>query len=133
MSRFDLNMDDFREGIMKATYPYHPTMPSMDLRMRQASLLVEEIGEYMAAARNGDFVEMIDALADIIVYAEQGFREMGLDAQPFMEMVHQSNMSKANGHRDAGGKWIKPTDGTYVPPDIPAILLSHYGTEEIPK
>lgn len=83
-----------------------PTMPGVKDRMRRARLIVGEAAEFLEAADKGDFVEMVDALADILVVTYGTAVEMGVDLEPVFTEVHRSNMSK-NGGLDAGGKVLK--------------------------
>lgn len=96
-----------------------PTMPSPKDRMRRARLIVGEAAEFLEAADQGDFVEMIDALADILVVTYGTAVEMGVDLEPVFAEVHRSNMSK-NGGRDPGGKVLKGP--AFSPPDLVTVL-----------
>ena len=84
-------------------------------RLRRARLIVSEVGEFLDAADQDDMVEMVDALADILVVTYGAAVEMGVDLEPIFREVHRSNMSK-NGGRDAGGKVLKGPG--FSPPDI---------------
>lgn len=92
-----------------------PTMPTPKDRMRRARLIVSEAAEFLEAADQSNFVEMVDALADILVVTYGTAVEMGVDLEPVFAEVHRSNMSK-NGGRDAGGKVLKGP--AFSPPDI---------------
>ena len=97
----------------------NPTMPTIKDRMRRARLIVGEAAEFLEAADKSDFVEMVDALADILVVTYGTAVEMGVDLEPVFREVHRSNMSK-NGGLDAGGKVLK--GAAFSPPDIPREL-----------
>jgi predicted HAD superfamily Cof-like phosphohydrolase len=88
-------------------------------RMRRARLIVSEASEFLEAADRDDFVEMVDALADLLVVVYGAAVEMGVDLEPVFTEVHRSNMSK-NGGKDAGGKILKGPG--WSPPDIVAEL-----------
>ncbi len=96
-----------------------PTMPSMKDRMRRARLIVSEAAEFLDAADKSDFVEMADALADILVVTYGTAVEMGVDLEPVFAEVHRSNMSK-DGGQDAGGKIMKGPN--FSPPDLLRVL-----------
>ena len=96
-----------------------PTMPTIKDRMRRARLIVGEAAEFLEAADKSDFIEMVDALADILVVTYGTAVEMGVDLEPVFREVHRSNMSK-NGGLDAGGKVLK--GAAFSPPDIPREL-----------
>ena len=84
-------------------------------RLRRARLIVSEAAEFMEAADQDDFVEMVDALADILVVTYGAAVEMGVDLAPVFAEVQRSNMSK-NGGKDPGGKILKGPG--FSPPDI---------------
>lgn len=88
-------------------------------RLRRARLICSEAAEYLEAADRDDFVEMVDALADILVVTYGAAIEMGVDLEPVFAEVHRSNMSK-DGGKDAGGKILKGPG--FVPPDIGRVL-----------
>ena len=83
----------------------------IELRIK---LLTEEVEEYAAAARSGDLVEVLDALADIgYILAgtiiNHGMQNIYDDA--FNE-VHRSNMAKL-----VDGKVIRREDGKVLKPE----------------
>lgn len=84
-------------------------------RLRRARLICSEAAEFLEAADRNDFVEMVDALADLLVVTYGAAVEMGVDLEPVFAEVHRSNMSK-NGGLDAGGKILKGPG--FTPPDI---------------
>jgi predicted HAD superfamily Cof-like phosphohydrolase len=94
-------------------------------RLRRARLICSEAAEFLEAADKADFVEMVDALADILVVTYGAAVEMGVDLEPVFAEVHRSNMSK-DGGTDAGGKILKGP--SFTPPDINGELVKQgYG------
>jgi len=106
---------------------YTPTVElteaEMELRFR---LMQEENEEYLEAAKNGDIVEIADALGDQLYILCGTILKHGLQhkiAEVFQE-IQRSNMSKL----DAEGKPIYREDGKvmkselYFRPDIHTIL-----------
>ncbi|MEY3200231.1 MAG: hypothetical protein RJA13_2189 [Bacteroidota bacterium] len=106
---------------------YAPTVElteaEMELRFR---LMQEENEEYLEAAKNGDIVEIADALGDQLYILCGTILKHGLQhkiAEVFQE-IQRSNMSKL----DADGKPIYREDGKvmkselYFRPDIHTIL-----------
>ena len=89
-------------------------------RLRRARLICSEAAEFLEAADRGDFAEMVDALADILVVTYGAAVEMGVDLEPVFAEVHRSNMSK-DGGTDAGGKILKGPG--FTPPDIEGELV----------
>jgi predicted HAD superfamily Cof-like phosphohydrolase len=84
-------------------------------RLRRARLIFSEAAEFIEAADKDDFVEMVDALADLLVVTHGAAVEMGVDLEPIFAEVQRSNMSK-DGGKDAGGKILKGPN--FSPPDI---------------
>jgi predicted HAD superfamily Cof-like phosphohydrolase len=83
----------------------------IELRIK---LLEEEVQEYAEAARNGDLVEILDALADIgYILAgtiiNHGMQNIYDDA---FDEVHRSNMAKL-----VDGKVLRREDGKVMKPD----------------
>ncbi len=92
-----------------------PSQIGVKDRLRRARLILSEAAEFLEAADRGDFGEMVDALADILVVTYGAAVEMGVDLEPVFTEVHRSNMSK-DGGKDAGGKILKGP--SFMPPDI---------------
>ena len=92
-----------------------PTMLNPKDCLRRARLIFTEAAEFIEHADKGDLVEMVDALADILVVTYGAAVEMGVDLEPVFAEVQRSNMSK-NGGKDAGGKILKGPG--FSPPDI---------------
>ncbi len=88
-------------------------------RLRRARLIFSEAAEFIEAADQDDMVEMVDALADLLVVVYGAAVELGVDLEPVFAEVHRSNMSK-NGGKDAGGKILKGPG--WSPPDIAGCL-----------
>jgi len=92
----------------------HPGLGTDELIELRIKLLTEEVQEYAEAARSGDLVEVLDALADIgYILAgtiiNHGMQEIFDDA--FNE-VHRSNMAKL-----VDGKVLRREDGKVLKPD----------------
>lgn len=106
---------------------YEPTaqLSEADITLRY-NLMKEENEEYLEAAKNGDIVEIADALGDQLYILCGTILKHGLQdkiAEVFAE-IQRSNMSKL----DADGKPIYREDGKvlkselYFKPDIQAVL-----------
>jgi len=103
----------------------NPGLGTNELIELRIKLLTEEVEEYAEAARNGDMVEILDALADIgYILAgtiiNHGMQDIYDDA--FNE-VHRSNMAKlVNGKviRREDGKVLKPKG--WQPPQLAQFL-----------
>lgn len=106
---------------------YEPTasLTEAEIELRY-NLMKEENEEYLEAAKNGDLVEIADALGDQLYILCGTILRHGLQhkiAEVFQE-IQRSNMSKL----DADGKPIYREDGKvmkselYFKPDIQSIL-----------
>lgn len=106
---------------------YEPTakLSEADITLRY-NLMKEENEEYLEAAKNGDMVEIADALGDQLYILCGTILKHGLQdkiAEVFAE-IQRSNMSKL----DADGNPIYREDGKvmkselYFKPDIQAVL-----------
>ncbi len=81
-----------------------PQFPFLIERLRRLKHLDEEFNELLIADRNGDLVEVADALADI-VYLVYGYAiAHGIDLYETLEEVHRSNLTKT---LDDKGKIVK--------------------------
>lgn len=106
-------------------YEPTPTLSEADIELR-FNLMKEENEEYLEAAKNGDIVEIADALGDQLYILCGTILKHGLQhkiAEVFQE-IQRSNMSKL----DADGNPIYREDGKvlkselYFKPNIGAIL-----------
>jgi len=102
-----------------------PGLSDYDLIELRIKLLTEEVQEYADAARAGDMVEILDALADIgYILAgtiiNHGMQDIYDDA---FDEVHRSNMAKlveGKVHRRDDGKVMKPEG--WQPPNLSQFL-----------
>lgn len=106
---------------------YEPTvdLSTLDIELRHR-LMAEENEEYMEAAKNGDLVEVADALGDMLYILCGTILKHGMQhkIEEVFQEIQRSNMSKL----DANGQPIYREDGKvmkselYFKPDIAAIL-----------
>lgn len=103
------------------------TEPQLDIPTRQMrlELVLEEADELKEASENDDFIELADALADIVYVAYGAAIEHGIDLDDVLQEVQRSNMSKL--HHETGlpiyredGKVLKGQN--FTPPDIDTVL-----------
>lgn len=106
--------------------PDRPAVISPKDRLRRARLIFSEAAEFIEAADRDDYVEMVDALADLLVVVYGTAVEMGVDLEPIFAEVHRSNMSK-NGGKDPGGKILKGP--SFTPPDVAGELRKQGWTD----
>lgn len=71
------------------------------------SLIEEEVTELRDAIKNRDFVEIIDALADIEYVVIGAYTALGIDADKAFDIVHKSNMSKLCKTKEEAQKTVK--------------------------
>lgn len=96
------------------------------------ALIHEEAGEYHEACVQGDIVEIADALGDLLYVVFGAAIEHGIDLEPIVDEIHESNMSKLG----ADGKPIYRGDGKILKgPNFfqPAIMLLLERQGYVPK
>lgn len=110
-------------GLPLASRP-RPAVPQ-DLQELRIDLLVEEVTEYVSAARAVDTIALADALADVVYVAYGAALSYGIDLDRVIEEVHRSNMSKLG----EDGRPLYRADGKvlkgphYSPPAVRDTLL----------
>ncbi|CAN5894526.1 nucleoside triphosphate pyrophosphohydrolase family protein [soil metagenome] len=120
------SVEEFHD-IFKIGNRYEPTgtVPEEEAMLR-FNLLKEENEEYLEACRNGDVVEIADALGDLLYITFGTILRHGLQhkIEEVFDEIHRSNMSKL----DENGQPIFREDGKvlksakYFRPDIKSIL-----------
>ena len=119
-------VQDFHEafGLGIRQEPVAP-LPEEKLQLR-FNLMAEENEEYLEAARNGDLVEVADALGDMLYILCGTILEHGMQykIEEVFKEIQRSNMSKLG----SNGQPIYREDGkvmkgpNYFKPDIQSIL-----------
>jgi predicted HAD superfamily Cof-like phosphohydrolase len=127
-----------------------PTLPTRDVRMLRARLILEEALETVEALGfmpvidpdgtmmtqvvtikgiellevpdTANLVKIADGCADVFVVTMGTLSACGMDAEPIVRAVDESNLAKFTGdaHRREDGKWVKPSD--WKAPDIAGLL-----------
>ena len=124
------------EAFMRAggqTTSIIPEVPDTPIAERRIEMLREEVNELEDAVADIDIVEYADAIADIIYVALGAAVEAGIDIEPVIEEVIDSNNSKIDWQsaqpwaRHGNGKIAK--DEHYRAPDIRSIILHQVATE----
>jgi predicted HAD superfamily Cof-like phosphohydrolase len=106
------------------TSPSFPNQHERDLRVR---LLEEEWKEYLEAEQTDDYVEVCDAMADMLYIIYGTCVSYGIPINEIFQHVHDSNMSKL----DENGQPIFREDGKVLKganfwrPDIKSIIDKH--------
>lgn len=106
-----------------------PQFPDEETQKLRESLIQEELEEFKEANADGDIVEVMDALTDLlyVTYGAMICYGLGEIAEECFQEVQNSNMSKA----DADGNPIVREDGkilkgeNYFKPDIKSIVEKH--------
>lgn len=98
-----------------------PGLPPDEIVALRRALIEEETRELDEAIRARDFVEVADALADLLYVVYGTAVSFGLDIRPVFAEVHRSNMAKVGGGTRADGKVLKPEG--WKPPDIGSVLV----------
>lgn len=119
-------VQDFHEAFGLGVQQAPTTSLSEQKLELRYNLMAEENDEYLEAARNGDLVEVADALGDMLYILCGTILEHGMQhkIEEVFEEIQRSNMSKLG----EDGKPIYREDGkvmkgpNYFKPDIDAIL-----------
>jgi predicted HAD superfamily Cof-like phosphohydrolase len=87
-----------------------PIIIPQELAEHRNSFLLEEMNEYLEGNKDGDLVEVLDALCDIEYFllgmvVIHGLQDVFTEA---FDIVHQSNMSKLG---EDGEPIVRPEDG----------------------
>ena len=110
-----------------------PKVPADPVADRRILMLREELEELIRAWVNGDIIEYADAIADIIYVALGAAVEAGIDIEPVIEEVIDSNNSKIDWQN--ARPWVRHDNGKigkdehYRAPDIRSIILHQVATE----
>ena len=94
-----------------------PELRDHELRSK---LIREEATETLDAIQDGDLVEAVDGIADLIYVCLGAAVTWGVDLSPVFDLVHASNMTKTGGVR-ADGKILKGPG--FVAPDVAGELM----------
>lgn len=105
-----------------------PTMLTTERAELRCRLIEEETREFREATENGDWLEMVDALVDLLYVTYGAAVEMGVDLIPFFDEVHGANLRKVPG--EGGGKSVKPEE--WMGPDLAHVHRRVYGNRPLP-
>jgi predicted HAD superfamily Cof-like phosphohydrolase len=115
-----MNVFRDQEKLMKA-YDQTTDQWNLDQFELYTKLIDEERGELETACVNGDRVEILDALTDILVVTIGAMHSAGFDAEGAWKEVMRSNLSKID--KETGkvrkredGKVLKPIN--FSPPNL---------------
>lgn len=114
---------------MDIPVPAEPTMLTAHRGERRYQLIEEEATEFLEASKTGDWLEMVDALVDLLYVTYGTAVEMGVDLAPFFDAVHNANMRKAPGA--GGSKSVKPEG--WAAPDLARVYGRTYGNTPLPS
>lgn len=97
-------------------HPSFPTMITDERKLLRTSLLIEEMNEYLRA---NNIIDIADALGDMLYILFGTAVEHGLDMQPIIDIIQDSNMSKLDDNGmpiiNEFGKIVKSHN--FIPPE----------------
>ena len=105
-----------------------PTMLTAERGELRCRLIEEEAREFREANAAGDWLEMVDALVDLLYVTYGAAVEMGVNLTPYFDEVHLTNLTKEPG--GPGEKCVKPEG--WVAPDLERIHARNYGNATPP-
>jgi len=95
LSNFE-KVADFQYGVLKL-HPRKLNMLEHEEFKENITCLIEEIRELEEAHEASNFIDMVDALADLIYFAYGMAVKMGLPFDAIFNIVHEANMKKVFG------------------------------------
>lgn len=107
---------DFLEEMEIPASDGPPKLPTKAQAKLFVDMIQEEVDELKRALEAGDMEGIVDAAVDIPYSCLNVPAVLGIDIDPFWDIVHASNMAKAGGPRRDDGKQLKPKG--WSPPDI---------------
>ena len=100
---------------------------------RKLDLILEEVQELQDAIHHGDFLQVIDALTDILYVTYGAGVAFGIDMDKAFSLVHRSNMSKLALREEDAQKtvaWYRQNAHLH-PYDSPSYVQNQKGTHYI--
>ena len=129
-------VQDFNKSFgMKRHESHQPNLftSDPDLVKLRLDLITEEVSELQDAVKNHDFVEVRDALADIL-YVVYGMQDaFGINGDADFSIVHDSNMSKLCSSEEEAIKTVKSYEEKYKNSTSPYDTPYYYYLEEQKK
>lgn len=99
------------------------TLDTTDAHELRASLLIEELAEFLEGVATGDTLAAADGLADLAYVVEGASEVYNLPLGPLFDEVHRSNMTKA-----VSTTRVKDKGPDYQPPLIHRVLVKCFTT-----
>jgi len=94
--------------------PNEPSVTQQEVELRK-QLITEEYVELMTAFREGNIIDISKEITDLLVVTIGAASMYGINLDVIWDIVHESNMTKANAEDDpVTGKRLKPKD--YISP-----------------
>lgn len=129
-------VQDFNKSFgMKRNESHQPNLftSDPDLVKLRLDLITEEVSELQDAVKNHDFVEVRDALADIL-YVVYGMQDaFGINGDADFSIVHDSNMSKLCSSKEEAIKTVESYKKKYENGTSPYDTPYYYYLEEQKK
>ena len=123
MNKMVTDIRDFHEKF-NISYDGPPRALPEDLARFRIKFIEEELNEYIKAEAEGDIVEMLDALVDMVYVILGTAYLQGLPFNQAWDEVHKTNMAKVNAKPEDNARHstdiVKPEG--WVPPDLKSIL-----------
>jgi predicted HAD superfamily Cof-like phosphohydrolase len=110
--------------------PSVPTLADIKTQKLRVRLIAEELTELQDAYDSKNIIDVADAIADLLYVVYGTAVAHGINIKPIFTAVHNNNMEKIiHGHKDEGGKWIKPIN--HLPPDLESLIVMQWRASPI--
>lgn len=123
MHKVQRQVHEFHQ-VYKVPVKFKPELPSKERLDLRLDLIEEELKELRDAFSSGDLVEATDAIGDLLVVVYGTAIEVGVDAEPLVDEIHRSNLSKLGDNGQPiyapNGKVLKGPN--FFRPDIKMVL-----------
>ncbi len=115
----------FATGNLKAASDWLEAGELSDPRALRVHLMAEELSEVIDALLNGDELETLDALADLMYVVVGTAVTFDLPLPAAFDEVHRSNMTKERQSDDPAAPRVRQKGPNYRAPNLARILEEH--------
>lgn len=122
MSNFFEKVSEFNQAVIGYEAPVAPSLLPTNVLELTLIQLREEVGELEDAAKEGDVVACVDALLDLIYFANGALYKMGITPEQYdgcVTAIQTYNMRKKAGKKEGRGYEGDAVDAIKPGADVP--------------